>query len=256
MAESVNTGSTKVIAVCGKGGVGKTSISALTVRALRDAGAGRILAIDADPAVGLATSLGIEPSKTVDDIRREVIETTQSGEKGDTAALLARLDYEVFDALTESEGFAFLAVGRPEGDGCYCKVNSFLRQIIQRLASQFDYVVIDGEAGLEQINRRVMEKVTHLLLVSDLSRKGIDVIHTVHKVASGMVDYDRVGVILNRLKAVDEVSRVDLGDLPLLGCLADDDGLRDADILGASVLEMEQSSSVTGVAAALKEFGL
>ena len=96
-------------------------------------------------------------------------------------------------------GFAFLAIGRPESSGCYCKVNSYLKEVIGLLANSFDFVVIDGEAGIEQIQRRVMEKVTHLLLITDQSKKGTQVVATIKQVADELIRYDRIGVIVNRV---------------------------------------------------------
>ena len=121
---------TKIIAVCGKGGVGKTSISALIIRLLLEQKNARILAIDADPAIGFSTALGVLVGKTVDDVRNELIEATKGGLKEDKLSILSRLDYKVFEAMEEKDGFAFLAIGRPETDGCYCKVNSYLKEII------------------------------------------------------------------------------------------------------------------------------
>ena len=92
-----------------------------------------------------------------------------------------------------------MAIGRPESSGCYCAINSYLRDVISMLAGQFDYVVIDGEAGIEQVNRRVMEQVTHLLLVTDQSRKGLQVIQTIKDVADRLVMYERLGVAVNRI---------------------------------------------------------
>ena len=168
-----------LIAVCGKGGVGKTSISALVIKILAEKADRRILAIDADPAVGLATALGFKGERTVNDIRNDLIGRIEKGESENRQALLAALDYEVFAALEERENVAFLAIGRPEKEGCYCKVNDMLRDIIESVARNFDYVVIDGEAGIEQVNRRVLSTVTHLLLVSDASAKGLKVIETI-----------------------------------------------------------------------------
>lgn len=107
-------------------------------------------------------------------------------------------------------------MGRPEAAGCYCKVNLYLKEVISILADNFDYVVIDGEAGVEQINRRVMEKVTHLLLITDSSRKGTQVIRTIKKVADELVMYEQVGAIANRLPSMDVKQYLDMGDIPVL----------------------------------------
>ena len=253
MAES----DTRIIAVCGKGGVGKTSISAMLVKTLMRE-KGTILAIDADPAVGFATALGLDPGRTVNDIRNDVIAEAKKGQKSSANETIVRLDYSVFEAMIEKEGFAFLAIGRPETEGCYCKVNDFLRVVIEGLAARFDYVIIDGEAGIEQINRRVMERVTHLLLVSDASHKGINVIKTVEQVAdSGVMDYDRVGALLNRLKSADEASRVDLGDIELLGALCEDDEIRERDIEDESLLTMpDDDATIAELRRAMVRFGV
>ena len=175
------------MAVCGKGGVGKTSISSIITKILVDYDSKKVLAIDADPAVGLATALGIEVHKTVDDIRQNLINRFERGESSDRKRILTQLDYEMFEALEERERLAFLAIGRPEKKGCYCQINHILKDIIKSISSQFDYVVIDGEAGIEQVNRRVMEAVTHLILVSDQSKKGLDVAKTINPNLAGYV---------------------------------------------------------------------
>ena len=181
MPENDKKQKTKVFAVCGKGGVGKTSISAMLTRILCEDKSAKILAIDADPAIGLATALGIECRKSVDDVRNQLIEKLEKGDRSNKKDMIEMLDYELFDALEEKENLAFLAIGRPEKDGCYCQVNDLLKDIIKNIIQNFDYVVIDGEAGVEQINRRVLETVTHLLLISDASVKGLNVIKTINE---------------------------------------------------------------------------
>ena len=140
---------TKVLAVSGKGGVGKTSISSVMVKVLVKAFPNKkILAIDADPAVGLSTALGVEVKTTIDDIRKEIVSTVQDGDTKTAMELLGESRYRIFDAIVESNGFSFIAIGRPEAAGCYCKINTYLKEVISLVKDKFDYVVIDGEAGL------------------------------------------------------------------------------------------------------------
>ena len=247
-------GDNKIIAVCGKGGVGKTSISSLIVKVLLEQPGKKILAIDADPAVGLSTSLGVEPCLTIDNIRNELIEKSIEGSLESRQAMLARLDYRVFEAMVERDGFAFLAIGRPEAEGCYCSVNDYLKDTIEALSADFDYVVIDGEAGIEQINRRVMDRVTHLLLVSDASLKGINVIRTISEVAEVVTGYERKAVILNRLHDTNNVNTSGIDHLELLACLPEQGLIREFDIQGRSLLDLPENPALEAVRNALKAF--
>ncbi len=235
-----------IIAVCGKGGVGKTSVAALITRILMERTAGKILAIDADPAVGLATALGITPQRTVDDIRKSIVKTIRADHGGDIRQVRARIDYEVWNAVAEKENMAFLAIGRPEDAGCYCRVNSLLKEILSTMARHFDYVVIDGEAGVEQINRRVMETVTHLLLISDTSLKGRQVAETIRKLAESLVEYERAGVIINKVRDDREWE-----SLPepkdCLGWLMESDDLRRLDREGKSLFHLEDAALLSSL---------
>lgn len=248
-----------VITVAGKGGVGKTSISAVIVRQLvKNHPEARILAIDADPAVGLATALNVEVKLTIDDIRKAI---TESGEgdrqKKRAIELLGEARFRIIDAMIEKDGFAFIAVGRPEAAGCYCSINAYLKEIISMFSEEFDYVVIDGEAGIEQINRRVMEKVTHLLLVTDPSKKGTQVIQTIKKVANELVMYEKIGAIVNRLNDESLTKHINTGEIPVLTYIPDDRELALFDILGKSVLELPDNSKlVLGVQKALNTIGI
>lgn len=247
-----------IIAVAGKGGVGKTSLSATIVRTLVEHyGDKKILAIDADPAVGLSTALGIDVTTTVDDIRKEIIENVEDGNNRQAIELLNEARYRIFDAMVETDGYAFIAVGRPESAGCYCKINSYLKAVIGILSEEFDYVVIDGEAGIEQINRRVMESVTHLILVTDQSKKGRDVCRTIKSVADELVMYERIGVIVNRVTDEEAVRALDYGGVPLLATIGNDTELSDFDLRGDSVFELPAESVVVkGVREALGAFGI
>lgn len=246
-----------IIALVGKGGVGKTSISAVVTKILSEKKDAKVLAIDADPAVGLATALGVKVSKTVNDIREDAIESAKAKELKDKETMLSNLEYEVFDAIVEKDNLAFLAIGRPEDDGCFCRVNSLLKDIIASLADNFDYIVIDGEAGIEQVNRRVMETVTHLLLISDASAKGINVINTINEVAKDLVKYEKSGLILNRLRSEDEVEKIkSTNKVPVVGFVLENDELRDIDIAGGSILELSDDNVINSVKSALEKLGI
>ncbi len=247
-----------IIAVAGKGGVGKTSLSATIVRCLVEKYPDkRILAIDADPAVGLSTALGIDVKLTIDDIKKEIIASVDEGDTRTAIELLGEAKYRIFDALVETDGYSFIAVGRPETAGCYCKINSYLKEVISILSNEFDYVVIDGEAGIEQINRRVMEKVTHLLLITDPSKKGCQVISTIKSVADELVMYEKIGVIVNRMADESIKDYIDTNGIPVLSYIEDDKNLSVFDIKGENIFNLpDESNVVNGVKKALNEIGV
>ena len=245
---------TKIVAVAGKGGVGKTSLAGAFVKVLVEKYPDKkILAIDADPAVGLY----IEVDKTIDDIRKEVIKNVEDGDTKSAVELLGEAKYEIYDAIKEQDGYAFIAIGRPETAGCYCRINSYLKEVITLLSEQFDYVVIDGEAGIEQINRRVMEKVTHLVLVTDASKKGCQVVKTIKNVADELVMYEKAGVIVNRIPDKKVIELMDISGLPLLSVIENDMKLAEADIKGENILTLSDDDRiVAGAAEALCNIGL
>ena len=234
-----------IIALAGKGGVGKTSISAAIVKLLvENFPDKKILAIDADPAVGLSTALGIEVETTIDDIRKEIVASVEDGDTKTAIELLGDARYKIFDALVETDGFAFIAVGRPESAGCYCKINTYLKEVISILSNEFDYVVIDGEAGIEQINRRVMEKVSHLLLITDASKKGTQVISTIKSVADELVMYKKIGAIVNRIPDESVIPYIDTNGIPVLSYIPTDSNLAIYDIEGKDITKLPDDSNV------------
>ena len=235
---------TKIIALTGKGGVGKTSLSVAIVRILTENYPdSKILAIDADPAVGLSVALGVKPKLMLDEIRKKVAQDV-TGKLKDTQDILAEAKFQLYDTMIEDKGFAFLAIGRPEAAGCYCAINTYLRKVIEMLVDDFDYVVIDGEAGIEQINRRVLEKVTHLVCVSDQSRKGLQIIETIKNVADELVMYDKIGLIVNRAPLPDKLTEKEIGGVPVVAVIEPDNAMTENDIEGRSVFELPKDALI------------
>lgn len=247
----------RVFAFTGKGGVGKTSLSALTVRLLAEHHPDKkILAIDADPAVGLSTALGIAVDHTVNDVRLQFIDEFKAPHKPSALEVMNEAHYEVTNTVVDCGNFCFMAIGRPEGAGCYCSVNSFLKDIISELTESFDYVVIDGEAGIEQINRRVMQKVTDLILVSDSSKKGIDVLKTIKKVAEDLDMYSREYAIINRVRNEKLLELLNTEGLTVAGYIPEDEDLELLDIQGESMMKLNADSlTVKKLAEILEEIG-
>ena len=191
---------------------------------------------------------------TLDDIRQSIVDSVENGETREAMELLSEARFRIFDALVEMPGFAFLAIGRPESSGCYCKVNSYLKEVISLLANSFDYVIIDGEAGIEQIQRRVMDKVTHLLLITDQSKKGAQVVETIKGVADELISYEKIGVIINRVTNPELVGLTQVPGVEILSAIPADAVFAANEIRGRSVLELPADSAVLkGVREALQK---
>ncbi len=183
-----------VIAVCGKGGVGKTVFSALLARVLLEQGLNPLLLVDADPVGGLTSAIGEKPDNTLAAVRDGFIGEVRKSGKAGAAQAAEQLDYCVFNALTERNGFALLAMGHNEEKGCFCPANKLLKNAIDKLIPGFAGVLIDAEAGIEQINRDVTGRVTKVIVVVDGSQRSIDTL----KMIASMVDKDHVAVVFNR----------------------------------------------------------
>ncbi|MDR3364014.1 MAG: AAA family ATPase [Clostridiales Family XIII bacterium] len=187
------------IAITGKGGTGKTVLATLMIHLLAD-GKRKVLAIDADSAMSLPYTLGIDVPRTVSGVRSELIGSAQAkkalAEGGPTKSVMKEI-------LAHGEGFDLLAMGRPEEPGCFCTVNDLLRFGIDSLADGYDIVIIDGEAGPEQINRRVLKHIDLLLVVSDMSARSLETAAGIIRVAESYEEGARVrqaGLVLNRVR--------------------------------------------------------
>jgi CO dehydrogenase maturation factor len=237
----------QVIAVCGKGGVGKTTVTALLSRLLAEDDNGRVLVVDADPAIGLGMALSQFPDRSVNDVRKEIISAVKQ-HSTDSMDLAASVDYKLMEIIVEVGNLGFLSVGRPEEEGCYCQLNTLLREAIETLSSHFDLTLVDAEAGVEQVNRRVMRSVSHLLLVSDTALKGIRVAETIRNVADEAIEYSKLGLLINRARSEEDFhSLAAKTDLPVLGWIPEDDTVREFDIDARSFLEIPSCPALDAV---------
>jgi len=236
----------KTIALAGKGGTGKTTIAALLIQGLMRRIPGPLLAIDADPAANLHLALGLPMPTTVGEIREDM---TVSAQKEQLGVAISRHDYlthEVQMALEEGEQVDLLAMGRPEGQGCYCAANHMLRTVIDNIGDTYEYVVVDNEAGMEHISRRTTRDVDLLLIVSDPTIRGIKTAGHIGKLADEIeIDVRRKMLILNRVagdlpdplqEAVDEL------DLELGAVIPADDKVNELDALGRPLIQLNGDS--------------
>ena len=192
-----------LIAVTGKGGVGKTTVSSLIVSQLVALGKKPVLAIDADPNSCLDAALGVQVEKTVGSVREEA--KTEAA-KGMSAGISKQdlLQMKISESLVESAGFDLIAMGRPEGAGCYCYANNVLKSVIGKLSGQYPYVVLDNEAGLENLSRRIVQKVDMLVMVSDQSNAGLETLKRLYALADEMdIKYDKLLIVVNRMRSDD-----------------------------------------------------
>jgi CO dehydrogenase maturation factor len=244
---------TTTIALAGKGGTGKTTISALLIRYLIEERSGSILAIDADPATNLNMVLGMEIEETVGDIREDMLDIVQSsgalaGSMPGGMSKQEYLDYQVQMALTEGERVDLLVMGRPEGQGCYCAANQMLRVIVDRLEKQYDYVVIDNEAGMEHLSRRTTRDVDVLLLVTDPTQRGLIAAHHMRDMVPELeIGVGRVYLVVNRLRGempAPLAQAVEQKGLELLGTVPEDSAMAEFEFTGRPLVELPAETEV------------
>ncbi len=197
-----------LIGITGKGGVGKTTVAALlTILSIRR-GWRPILAVDADPNTCLDAALGVSAGKTVGSIREEAREIAGKG-MASGISKQELLGLKIGECLVEANDFDLIAMGRPEGPGCYCYANNVLKSVLDEIASQYPLVVLDNEAGLENLSRRIVQKVNLLIMVSDPSKRGFETVRRLHSLAREMdIRYDRLAIIINRLQRNESSSAI------------------------------------------------
>lgn len=188
------------IAISGKGGVGKTSVSALMVLRLIARGCKPVLAVDADPNTSLDAVLGVKAEATIGRVREEAREAAGQG-MASGISKQQLLEMKLAESLVEAENFDLIAMGRPEGPGCYCYANNVLKQALSEVSGQYPYIVMDNEAGLENLSRRIVQRVDVLTLVTDPSARGFETIVRLYELAKEMdIRYDTLAVIVNRVR--------------------------------------------------------
>ncbi|RLG92191.1 ATP-binding protein [Candidatus Bathyarchaeota archaeon] len=188
-----------VLAVSGKGGVGKTTVTALITRLLSESGKYDVLVIDANPDSNLPDVLGIPVAKTVGDMATALRKSIEKGEIPLQVSKRELLESRVFEVLKETPDFDLLVMGRTEGEGCYCLVNSLLTHIIDTLSKNYDLTIMDMEAGLEHLSRRTSRDVDIMLIVTDLSFMGFQTARRIKELAKEVhIEFKKLYLIGNR----------------------------------------------------------
>jgi CO dehydrogenase maturation factor len=188
------------IAVAGKGGTGKTTISSLVIRHFVRAGLTPVFAVDADANYNLNDQLGVQVAATIGGSREEMKRKINANEAPVGMSKDDWLEIQMQASLIESEGFDLLVMGRPEGPGCYCAANNMLRRHLEILAGNYKVVVIDNEAGMEHLSRRTTAKIDLLLLVSEPSPVGIMTAARIRDLAKELeIQVERTGLVINRV---------------------------------------------------------
>jgi len=240
------------IAVAGKGGVGKTTCSALLLRALALSGVRPLLAVDADPNANLHQLLSLPLPEGLGSLREQ-----QRAAAGGAVPLTDRIASEVERRLSEGDTVDLIAMGRGEGPGCYCYVNNLLREALDRIEGGYRAVVVDNEAGMEHLSRRSVRRIDHLVLVGDPSRRGIEAVAALRDLAAELaLSIGKTWLLLNRPYGVPGRAATETLGLPLLAALPHDPRLPSWENEGRSFLDLPpgESPAADAVADALRTF--
>ncbi len=240
-----------IIAVSGKGGTGKTLLSSLLIKLLSETGKD-ILAIDADPDSNLPEALGVEVMKTVGDVREELKVDTAKGNIPKDMNKWDILDYKIMESVVETPKFDLLVMGRPEGSGCYCAVNNMLRKIIETLSSNYDYIIIDTEAGLEHLSRRTTQNVDIMLVVTDKSKRGILTAQRIGELSNELdINFKEMLLVVNRITPDNKdliLKKAQETGIEIVGTIYEDHEVSEYDVEGKPLVELsDDSNSVVAV---------
>jgi len=232
------------IAVVGKGGVGKTAITTLLAKTISQVYNYKLLLIDADPThPHLSNMVKLSPLKSLEEIRLDAVKKAHKKENR-VGSLAERIDFEVYEGMAESKDFCLFSIGQPEGPGCFCPSNTLLRKVIESISQDFDIVLIDCEAGLEQINRKVIKSIDILVIVTDISMRSIETADSIRKSAKKFTNYKKLGVIVNKVRGNINLieKKLEELDLPLLGKVPEDDSIIQFDLEGKPLFDLSEES--------------
>ncbi|MEE9474296.1 MAG: AAA family ATPase [Candidatus Hydrothermarchaeaceae archaeon] len=232
-----------IIAVSGKGGTGKTVVSSLLVKILSEKEFD-ILAIDADPDANFSDALGVRAERTIGNIREDILKNRDK--LPPTQSWRSRLEYDVMGATVETDKFDILVMGRPEGQGCYCPLNHVLREIIDKVAKNYDYVIIDAEAGLEHLSRRTTQDVDIMLVVTDPSKRGITTAQRIKELSEHLeITFKGLFLIANRTSPDSEEKIREYAEeigLEVLGFIPEDEKVSKYDFEGRPLIELNSKA--------------
>ncbi|MDD5672954.1 MAG: AAA family ATPase [Chitinivibrionales bacterium] len=245
------------IAVAGKGGTGKTTITALIVRYLLEKKEGPILVVDADPDANLGTMLGIKPEKSVGDLRDDLLKEIKNLPAGMGKA--AYMEAGLHEVITESRGFDLLTMGRGEGPGCYCYMNSLIRKFADELNPSYAWVVMDNEAGLEHISRRTTNNIDYLLVAvteSPLSFNTAKNIEAITGAIKNSIGRKFVVASMVRPEKIDSVKERLAGlSFEYLGNVPRDEAVENAILAGNDLLTLPDSASYRSIREIMSHLG-
>lgn len=240
---------TYTIAVAGKGGTGKTTICGMIIDYLTKTGKGPILAVDADANSNLNEVLGVEIEQTIGQIREEVLRAEMASVNPIPAGTTKAdyLNFKFNQALIENDDYDMLVMGRTQGEGCYCYVNGVLKTQLDKFQANYNYVVVDNEAGMEHISRGILPHVDTILLVSDCSRRGIQAVGRIAKLVVDLkIRTKNVKLIVNRAPngVLNEgvLEEIKLQELDLIGVVPQDELVYEYDSAGKPTSTLPDSA--------------
>jgi CO dehydrogenase maturation factor len=235
----------KQIAIAGKGGVGKTTFTALMLRYLAKNRPGKsILAVDADPNANLNEALGLEVENTISSLLEDT-KKPNAVPAGMTKEVF--IEFKLQDSLVETESVDLLVMGNPQRSGCYCYPNDLLRKHLENLRSNYDYVAVDNEAGLEHLSRRIISQVDTLIVVSDSSARSIRSAARVHEIAKAVgLDVKELYLVVTKVQGqeVDELAgEIEKTGLQLIGTVPLDPLVAEYDLRGKALTDLPDDAA-------------